>query len=180
MKTLTTLSTLAALALACASASAHVTLEQPEAEAGKPYKAVLRIGHGCDGAATREIIVTLPEGLRGAKPMPKPGWSLSLQRRPLAVPYVSHGKTIADELSEIRWTARTVDDQLQDAWYDEFTLRTTLPEQPGVLWFKVRQLCTDGEWNWAEIPASSGEPPKAPAVRLRVLPAKASPGGHNH
>jgi periplasmic copper chaperone A len=176
--------TIALLLLAAAAgAQAHITLEQPEAEAGKPYKAVLRVGHGCaGGAATKEIVVTLPEtpnGLRGAKPMPKPGWALSVKRAPLAQPYDSHGKPVTDEITEIRWTARSEADQLPDAWHDEFVLRATLPAEPGPLWFKVRQVCTEGEWNWAEIPAAGqAAAGGAPAVRLIVKPS--APAVHSH
>ncbi|MFX8137570.1 DUF1775 domain-containing protein, partial [Acinetobacter baumannii] len=49
---------LALLLAAAGAAQAHITLDQPEAETGKPYKAVLRVGHGCDGSATRQIILT--------------------------------------------------------------------------------------------------------------------------
>ena len=167
------------LLAAAAGAQAHITLEQPEAEAGKPYKAVLRVGHGCaGGAATKEIVITLPAGLRGAKPMPKPGWALSVRRAPLAQPYDSHGKPVTDEAAEIRWTARSEADQLPDAWYDEFVLRATLPAEAGPLWFKVRQVCAEGEWNWAEIPAAGQPAPGAPAVRLIVKPS--APAAHSH
>ena len=52
MKTILTLAALLGLA---ATTYAHVTLEQPQAEAGIPYKAVLRIGHGCEGSPTRAV-----------------------------------------------------------------------------------------------------------------------------
>lgn len=169
-KTLTLNLSLLLLASATA-ARAHITLEQPDAPAGKPYKAVLRVGHGCDGAATRALVVTLPAGLRGTKPAPKPGWTLEVKRAPLAQPYESHGKPVTDEAVEIRWTARTPADELPDAWYDEFVLRATLPAEPGPLWFAVRQVCTQGEWLWAEIPTAANPKPRAPAVRLNVMSA---------
>jgi uncharacterized protein YcnI len=43
------------ISLAAASAgpaSAHVTLEEAQAPVGKPYKATLRVSHGCEGTAT--------------------------------------------------------------------------------------------------------------------------------
>jgi uncharacterized protein YcnI len=166
------------LALAGA-AQAHITLETPEAEAGRPYKAVLRVGHGCEGSATKQIVVTLPDGLHGAKPMPKAGWTLTTMRKPLASPDEGHGKAIVDELAEVRWTANTEADQLQDAWYDEFTVRATLPAEPGELWFKVRQVCVQGESNWAEIPAP-GKPATAPAARLKLVPARPAASEHAH
>jgi len=171
---------LALLLLATAGAQAHITLDQPEAPAGSSYRAVFKVGHGCEGgAATKALIVTLPEALlRGAKPMPKPGWTLTTQRRSLKVPYDSHGKPVTDELSEVRWEARSDADALPDDWYDEFVLRATLPAEPGELWFKVRQVCTQGEWNWAEVPSAATPKPRAPAVKLKVVPAKAE--GHVH
>jgi len=172
-----TLFTLALLALA-AGAQAHITLDQAAAPAGSSYRATFKVGHGCEGSPTREIVITLPAGLRGAKPMPKPGWTLSTQRRPLAAPYESHGKTMADELAEVRWTASSEASWLPDDWYDEFVLRASLPAEPGELWFDVRQVCAKGEWHWAERPTAATPKPRAPAVRLQVLPA--APTGHQH
>jgi len=58
------------------AASAHVTLETREAPVGTPYKAVLRVPHGCEGAATVALRVRVPEGMIAVKPMPKPGWKI--------------------------------------------------------------------------------------------------------
>jgi len=154
------------------AAQAHVTLEQPEALAGSPYKAVLRIGHGCAGSATTKVSVLLPAGFRGAKPVPKAGWTLALRREKLATPYESHGRSITDELAEVSWTASSEASYLQDDWFDEFALRGSLPATPGTLWFKVRQSCVQGEWDWSEVPASGSSTKglKAPAVRLELRP----------
>ena len=164
--------TSALLALA-GTVQAHVTLEQPEAQAGSSYKAVLRVGHGCDGSATRQLLVTLPPGLRGAKPQPKPGWTLTLRRAKLAQPYESHGRQIDEELAEVSWTAQGEAALLQDDWYDEFVLRAQLPAQPGPLWFKVRQVCVRGESDWSEQPASGSSTRglKRPAALLQLTPA---------
>ncbi len=172
---------LAALVLLTGTqARAHVSLEQGEAIAGSSYKAVLRIGHGCDGAPTTQVTVTLPEGLRGAKPQPKEGWTLAIRKQALAQPYDSHGKTIREDVTEIRWTARDEAHFLQDGWYEEFVLRGGLPDTTGPIWFKVHQRCTQGEWHWAEIPASGGSASglKAPAVRLMLKAAGGSEHAH--
>lgn len=149
-----------ALLATSGAARAHVTLDQPEATAGSVYKAVFKVGHGCGGgAATKEIVVTLPAGLRHAKPVPKAGWTLALKRD-------ANG-----ELSEVRWAARSEADWLQDDWYDEFSLRAGLPAEPGELWFAVRQVCSEGEANWAERPTTDNPRPRMPAARLKLLPA---------
>lgn len=168
------------LALAACSAQAHVTLEVPLAEAGSGYKAVLRVGHGCEGTATHTVTVRLPAGFRGAKPMPKPGWALSITRAPLAQPYESHGRRIVDDVVEISWKAAGREAWLPDAHYDEFVLRGQAPETPGPVWFKVLQLCEKGQWDWSEVPASGTRTQglKAPAVLLDVQPKAAE--GHVH
>lgn len=164
---------LAGLLLGAATAHAHVVLETPAAPADSSYRAVLRVGHGCDGSATRAIRVLLPAGLRGAKPMPKAGWVLAVRRAPLAQPYTSHGKTVREDVVEISWTASSPESWLRDEWYDEFILRATLPPQAGPLWFQVLQTCEQGSIDWAQVPAqgTSTKGLKAPAVLLDVLPA---------
>ena len=62
--------------VAVCTASAHVTLETREAAVGAPYKAVLRVPHGCEGAATIALRVRVPDGMIAVKPMPKPGWKI--------------------------------------------------------------------------------------------------------
>jgi len=161
---------------------AHASLDEPVALAGTYYKAAINIGHGCAGAPVHTVTVRLPAGFKGAKPVPKPGWKLDITRAPLAKPYTSHGKTISDDVAEIRWTALTRDAWLQDAWTDSFALRGQLPGQPGALWFKVLQTCESSAIDWAEVPATgtSTQGLKAPAVLLEVLPAQPAAGGHAH
>ncbi len=161
----------AAALLGAAAAQAHVTLEEPQALASAGYKAVLRVGHGCEGTATHTLVVRIPAGFRGAKPMPKAGWTLSIERAPLAQPYESHGRKISDDVVQITWKAANKESFLADASYDEFVLRGQAPAQAGPAWFQVRQLCEKGEWNWAEMPATgtSTKGLKAPAVLLDVV-----------
>lgn len=169
-----------AFTAAVSAASAHVVLEQPSAPAGSSYKAVLRIGHGCNGSPTTALRVLLPAGFQGAKPMPKPGWTLAVRREPLAQPYVSHGRTISDDVVEISWTATGPDHWLLDAWFDEFVLRGGLPASAGPLWFKVIQTCAEGRMAWEQVPApgTSAKDLKAPAALLNVEPAQVPPHAH--
>jgi copper(I)-binding protein len=161
---------------AAAPALAHVSLEQAVAAPGSGYKAVFRIGHGCEGTATHTVRVQLPEGFRGARPMPKAGWAIELRRAPLAQPYESHGKRIAEDVVEVTWRARSREAWLPDAHYDEFVLRGQAPEQAGPAWFKVQQLCERGRWDWSDIPASGTATRglRAPAVLLMVQAADAA------
>lgn len=84
--------------------------------------------------------------------MPKAGWVLSHQGRPLATPYDNHGKKVTEGVTGIAWTA-TAGSALPDAHYDEFVLRGGYTTA-GPMWFKVLQTCEKGSTDWAEVPAS--------------------------
>jgi periplasmic copper chaperone A len=162
-----------AVVFACA-ASAHVTLETREAPVGAPYKAVLRVPHGCDGAATIALRVRVPEGMIAVKPMPKPGWKIETVsgKYPKTHSYF-HGAKLTEGVVEVSFSGGN----LPDAYYDEFVFTGFIAGdlEPGtVLYFPVVQECEKGVHRWIEIPAagkSSGdyrEP--APALKLQPKP----------
>lgn len=172
----------AAIALgAAAAAHAHITLEYQVAPAGASYKAAFRVGHGCEGSPTRQIVVDIPAGVRGARPAPKPGWALEIAREKLAQPYQSHGRTVAEDVVRVTWTAKTPEDMLAAAHYDEFVLVAQTPQAAGPLYWPVRQVCEKGRSDWVEIPKPGQKLSelKAPAALLEVLPG-AGAGGHQH
>lgn len=174
-------STFSMLTVLATCAQAHVTLEQPRVDAGNYYKAVLRVGHGCAGSPTRQISVRLPAGFRGAKPMPKAGWAVTVRRAALAEPYESHGQKFSDDVAEISWQAMSRESWLPDTHYDEFVLRGQAPLAVGPAWFRVRQVCEQGEIDWAELPADDKPLPslKSPAALLEVV-APDPHAGHAH
>jgi periplasmic copper chaperone A len=156
------------------NAFSHVTLEQQQVEAGSFYKAVLRVGHGCDGLPTTALRVQLPAGFQGAKPMPKQGWALQSKTEKLATPYDNHGKQITEDVTEITWTASPAS-ALPDSQYDEFIIRARASMPVGAAWFKVTQLCQEGGKTgsnpWTEIPTqgTSTRNLKYPAALLNVV-----------
>jgi uncharacterized protein YcnI len=160
------------------SAFAHVVLTEPKAVAGSYYKATLRIGHGCNGSATTGLIVQVPTGFQGAKPQPKWGWTVAIRQAKLATPYNSHGKTVTDDVMELRWTASSKDAALPDDQFDEFAFMGRLPEKAGPMWIKILQTCENGQNDWSEIPTAgtSMRGMKLPAALLDVQPASA----HDH
>jgi len=159
------------LGCACA-ASAHVTLENREAPIGAPYKAVLRVPHGCDGAATVALRIRVPEGMIAVKPMPKPGWTIDtvIGKYPKAYDYF-HGIKLTEGVTEISFTGG----RLPDAYYDEFVFSSFLAGdlEPGkMLYVPVVQECEKGVHRWIEIPAagkSAADYPE-PAPALKLLP----------
>ena len=135
---------------AASSAHAHVVLEQTQADAGSSYKAVLRVGHGCGDSPVVELIVQIPPGVRSARAMAKPGWKIE-QTRDAATKAVT----------QIRWSEGRLDaDQ-----FDDFVLLAGLPEQAGMLTWKIAQVCAVGRSDWEPV--------------LEVRPA-ATPAAHKH
>lgn len=170
----------AAVLATAVPASAHITLEHQAAHAGSYYKANFKVGHGCGASPIRQIVVHIPAGVRGAKPMPKPGWNLAIERARLAQPYQDHGRTVSEDVVRITWTARTEADHLLNEHYDEFALQARLPDRAGPMYWPVSQVCVEGRIDWSEVPqpGQSLRALKSPAALLDLMPA--SGGAHHH
>lgn len=163
----------------CTVASAHVALETPQAAVGGGYKAVFSVPHGCEGSPTIEVRIDVPEGVIGVKPMPKPGWTLSLSKGPYARSYAFyHGRQISDGVRQVTWSGGS----LPDEYFDQFVLSTFIAGelQPGrKLSFPVTQKCESGEVHWSEV-AAEGQDAHAfqfPAPQLALTAAVAA---HDH
>jgi periplasmic copper chaperone A len=164
---------LVALAGFAGSAAAHVTLEQQEAAADSTYKAILRVGHGCEGAATNTLRVQIPEGLIVAKPMPKPGWQVELKEGDYAKSYDYYGTPVTKGVKEIAWTGGN----LPDNFYDEFVFRVRVTSfKPGTrIYLPVVQECGSAAERWIEIPEAgkSEDDYEYPAPGFTVTAPKA-------
>jgi periplasmic copper chaperone A len=151
-------------------AFAHVTLEQAQSPIGVPYKAVLRVPHGCDGSPTTAIRVRIPEGVIDVKPMPKPGWTLNLIKGSYAKPHTLYRASVNAGVTEIDWSGGN----LPDDDYDEFIFMSFLASdlQPGqTLYFPVVQECEKGVHRWIDIPKEGSDYPEpAPALKLQPKP----------
>lgn len=172
---------LCGLAAIAPPARAHVSLEWPAALAGTAYKAVFRIGHGCGTSPTSQVAIDIPAGVRGARPMPRPGWTLDIRRAPLVQPYRNHGVTVTEDVVRVTWTAKSREDMLESAHYGEFILMAGLPHTEGVIYWPVRQSCPEGAHAWTQVPAA-GQPLselQAPATPLDILPARPA-AAHSH
>jgi uncharacterized protein YcnI len=169
MHRLVLLAALAALALP--AAQAHVTLASPRATAGTYGRVVLQVPHGCAGQATVALTVHVPPQLLVAKPMPKPGWRLSVQQAPLAQPVQLHGRSVTESTSLVRWEGGP----LPNAHYDEFVLFGLFADGPqAAVPFRVVQTCEVGEVDWAGAPGSATP---APLLQIEAAPAD---GAHHH
>ena len=167
-----------AAALFLSNASAHIVLENSAAQAGSYYKAVLKVSHGCDGSPIKKIILTIPDGFQGAKPMIKVGWNIEIKKEVLKKPYVSHGKTIRQDVIQIIWDGNTI----PNGFYDEFVVVGKLPEKEGKIYWKTTQVCEKGQIDWDQIPAKnqSLKDLESPAAELTLTSPEQPAHHHKH
>lgn len=167
-----TIVSVAAVAAIPAIASAHVTLVQGEAPADSYYLAQLQIPHGCDGKATKEVRVTLPEGFISAKPMPKAGWTLEVIKGKYKAEYKDHGKPVSEGPLEIRWKGG----DLPDDYFDIFSVRGKFAglAEGAVVPFAVTQKCDGAEavWNQIAAPGQDAHDLPNPAPTVTLIAAK--------
>lgn len=165
-------------AISIVTAHAHASLEKSQAAPGS-YKAVLKVPHGCDGQATHTVHIDLPEGFISAKPMPKAGWTLSVEKGDYAKPYKLHGSEVTSGARSVTW----IGGSLPDEFYDEFVVSGTLADvtEGQILYFKTRQVCDKGEVAWHEEPAGGQDPHSLdhPAPSLTILAAHGDTHAHH-
>jgi uncharacterized protein YcnI len=138
------------------AAAGHVVLAPESSPVGAYYVGDLRVGHGCDGAATTELQVAIPAGVKDAKPQPKPGWTIAIDRE-------------GGRVTALRWTGSLPADE-----FDNFGIMLVLdPSASGPLYLPVIQRCGTTEKRWTQIPAAGAAwtSVPAPAPVLNVSPA---------
>jgi uncharacterized protein YcnI len=148
--------TLLALMAAPLPAFAHVVAAPGEAKAGSYSAIAFRVGHACAaGDTTLKVRVEVPDGVASARPQPKTGWTIAIEKT-------------GDKTAAVTWTGRLPDDQ-----FDDFALLMKLPAQAGTLVFPTIQTCEKGESQWTEIPDPErpGEKLTRPAPTVRLTPA---------
>jgi uncharacterized protein YcnI len=145
-------------------AGAHVSLSPAELPRNSYQKLTFNITHGCGDSATKEVIIFIPEELQGAKPIPKYGWAIEIEKKDLAKPYMSHGKEIKSDVRKIIWKGGL----LPNEYADEFSIRVKVSDWVGDLPIVVHQICEKGKWEWSELP-QGGKKLMSPAPILKVI-----------
>lgn len=151
-------------------ASAHVSIDNAETKGGT-FKARFNVPHGCDGFATTAVKITIPEGIIGVKPMPKPSWTLATTKAAYAKTYdYFHGMKVSEGVKTVTWSGGT----LLNEHIDEFTLSMFVTKSftPGTkVYFPVEQVCEKGSHAWVEIPAEGQDAHdlKSPAPAIKII-----------
>ncbi|MGN6500980.1 MAG: YcnI family protein [Tsuneonella sp.] len=143
----------AAAVLIAGPAAAHIVFAEPSAAAGSYYAGFLRVSHGCGEAGTVSLRVEIPPAVLSARPQPKAGWALTIERAKLPQPVAGEGgATITERVTAVTWTGSLPADE-----FDQFGLMMKLPASAGPLYFPAVQTCTSGENAWIAIPSDPSQ-----------------------
>ncbi len=156
-----TIALAAGLVLAAGPAAAHVTIATKGVKAGQTTTFVLKIPHGCAGAATTGLRVAVPGVLSAIAPQEKPGWTA-------VVTPAGGGTGASAKRAQIAWTGGTI----AAAEHAEFAFTAKVAaDAKGRVYVPIVQQCGDAAERWIDIPAGpeAGEPGK-PAPAFDVKP----------
>lgn len=163
----------ATLLVAPATASAHVTVQPPESEAGNFAKLAFRTPNERDDAGTVKLEVNFPTDAPFAffNVRAVPGWRSTVERQTLEKPLEVFGRTINEVVSKVTWEGGPI----PPGGFEEFEVSVgPLPDRPGELVFKALQTYSSGEVvRWIELrEPGATEDPEHPAPVLRVTAAE--------
>jgi uncharacterized protein YcnI len=106
---------------------------------GSYLNTALRVPHGCSGASTTGISVTVPNNVYSIKPEVVANWNLTIQYVNLTTPVTIEGQQINQTVSNITWS----NGLLPNDEFQEFGLQIQLPTTgyngTNTLWFPVMQ-----------------------------------------
>ncbi|MCK0117202.1 YcnI family protein [Isoptericola sp. S6320L] len=158
------------------AASAHVTVDPSEAEAGGYALLTFRVPNESDTASTTELEVDLPTDTPFAHVSvePVPGWTATVTTAELDEPVSVHGAEITEAVDTVTWTADDADAAIAPGEFRRFTVSAgPVPEVESIV-LPAHQTYSDGEVvSWEEVAEGDAEP-SLPAPVLAVTSAQES------
>lgn len=161
------------------SAWAHSYVPLQSVVAGERADIPVRISHGCDGAPTNRVTVTVPQGVTNVTVEHNRDWQISVTMRPLPKPIPGEGGVMLTEtVDTITWSGNT----LPEGRFESFVFRGKMPATPGRLFLPIVQSCERGEHRWVALPRPGEdigafmrrEPEPAPFIMVVAPPAGAA------
>lgn len=161
--------------LLAAPASAHVTVNPSQAEAGDYSKLTFRVPNESDTAGTTSVAVTFPTDRPFASVSVKPhdGWTADVTRTKLPEPVKSGDLEISEAVTKITWKA-DAGVRIAPGQFDEFDVSVgPLPEGAESVAFPAVQTYEDGKVvSWSQPVPEGGEEPELPAPTLQLVAAQ--------
>lgn len=154
------------------TASAHPTIASGPAAANKSQKITMQLGHGCDGADTTQIKITIPSTVTSVRGLFSDFGKFTLTRD-------ANDPNAVTNVRAITWTKPADDSTLlaNDEAFYEFVFRAKVADVPFTqIGFVVEQTCKSAAGaitvvTWDQPPGSTtGEP----AAQLTVVPSRIS------
>jgi periplasmic copper chaperone A len=170
-RTIAAVAAMAAGALALpGAASAHVTVQPQQAQAGASTVIAVRVPNERDDASTVKVDVRMPPGFVSASWEAVPGWTVRAVKQRLTRPIQTDDGPIDEQIGEIIWTASSKKTGIQPGEYRDFPLSVTIPGKAGeTLTFKALQTYSNGDVvRWIGAPDAD-----EPAPRLQLTAARA-------
>lgn len=161
------------------AASAHVTVDPAEAEAGGYTLLTFRVPNESDTASTTELEVDLPTDTPFAHVSvePVPGWTATVTTTELDEPVSVHGAEVTEAVDTVTWTADDAGAAIAPGEFRRFTVSAGPVPEVGSIVLPAHQTYSGGEVvSWAEVAEGDGEP-ALPAPVLTVADGDASDGG---
>jgi uncharacterized protein YcnI len=164
------------------AANAHVGVTPNTTAAGSYAVLTFAVPHGCDGSATTQITITIPDEIASVTPTVNPGWDVTKVMVDEATPATAAADSApVQRVGQVVYTAHI---PLADGYRDTFALQMPLPEDSAgqTLEFPTLQTCVDGETNWNQsvAPGQDDHSVESPAPSIVVSAAldDSEHGGH--
>lgn len=163
--------------LLSAPASAHVGVQPGEAAKGGYATIDFKVPNERDNASTTQLEVNFPvdQPLTSVMPQDVPGWTVTVEKSPLAKPLTIHGKQINEAVTKVTWSGG----KIGPGKFQQFPVSVgKLPENAEQMVFKSIQTYDNGEVvRWIEEAKEGAAEPQNPAPVLKLTAAK---GGDHH
>jgi uncharacterized protein YcnI len=149
------------------AASAHIHVSPEDAAAAATSRLAFSFSHGCDGAATTALVVTVPDGVDGVTPVFDAGWTVARELGADGIP------------TQVTYTAASpVDDGLSASVAMDVIFSSSVADTDVA--FPILQQCVTGETDWSQV-AEAGEDAhdlESPAPVVAVGAAVEEGDGH--
>ena len=154
------------------SASAHVTIDPDEAQAGGFSILHFQAPNESDTASTTKLEISMPEGvvLPFVLAEPVPGWDVTVETAPLETPIETDDGTVTEAVSQVTFEGG----EIKPGEFQLFNLEVgPLPDEAGTtLLFPAVQTYSDGEVvRWVETSQEGQPEPEHPAPHLNLVSA---------
>ncbi len=158
-----------------AAASAHVTLDPDQAEAGSVTILHFQVPNESDTASTVKVEIAMPEGVILPTVLAEPvaGWDVTVQTTPLETPIETDDGTVTEAVSVVTFEGG----EIKPGEFQLFNLEVgPLPDAVGTtLLFPAVQTYSDGqEVRWVDVTQQGQPEPEHPAPHLDLVSATAA------